>query len=223
MSQVLQTETCPLCGFLSPSLTLHVSHLRLVHSQDENFMVLCSIGGCPERFRSFPAFSSHVYRHHRAELGLENFPESTEAQQSPQGTQSTVELDCRTVEVEDDEQEMEVDHGVDCVPSKTSKFQRQKATAQFLMGLSEGEQISQSAVSSVIDGCRNLCDRALSLAKDKVVAKLAESDVESRIVECVLEGFSDATLDPFSGIDTAYLRERFYAKHMNYLVSYLYN
>ena len=215
MSQVLQTETCPLCGFLSPSLTLHVSHLRLVHARDENFLVSCGISGCPELYHSFPAFSSHVYRHHREELGLENFPENTEEQQSPEGpTQSISDQDSQRAE--DDDQEMEVDRGI---ASKSSKIERKKTVATFLMGLSEGEQLSQSAVSSVIVGCRNLCDQALFLARDRVVAKLSENNVESSIVDCVLEGFSDATFDLFTGIDTTYLREKFYAEHMNYLVS----
>ena len=154
MSQVLQTETCPLCGFLSPSLTLHVSHLRLVHTHDENFLFSCGISGCPELYRSFPAFISHVYRHHRAELGLEN----TEEQQSPEGpTQSISDQDSQRAE--DDDQEMEVDRGI---ASKSSKIECKKTVATFLVGLSEGErQPSQSAVYSVIFGCRNLCDQAL--------------------------------------------------------------
>lgn len=62
---------CQLCGYYSPSLTLHVSHLRLVHSDDPTFNIMCSIGGCMEAYRRFSAYSSHVYRHHRVALGLE--------------------------------------------------------------------------------------------------------------------------------------------------------
>ena len=42
----LMTSTvhmCPLCGFFSPSVQLHISNYRLVHSKDLNLSVSCGI------------------------------------------------------------------------------------------------------------------------------------------------------------------------------------
>ena len=63
-------KQCSLCSYFSPSLSQHVSHLRLVHSQDPNFFVKCGIEGCSSHFSTFAAFSTHIYRHHRSALGL---------------------------------------------------------------------------------------------------------------------------------------------------------
>ena len=60
------------CPFLSPTLKLYVSHLRVIHSKDANFSVLCGVRGCREVFRTFSAFNSHVYRHRRSEVGVTN-------------------------------------------------------------------------------------------------------------------------------------------------------
>ena len=62
---------CSLCQYFSPSLALHVSHLRLVHSRDPSFYLMCGIDSCLEEFRTFSSFNSHVYRCHRIALGLE--------------------------------------------------------------------------------------------------------------------------------------------------------
>ena len=64
---------CQICHVRCPSLHHFVSHLRLVHSSDKTFSVRCNIGGCVALYKSFSAFSSHVYRNHRAELGLREF------------------------------------------------------------------------------------------------------------------------------------------------------
>lgn len=62
---------CPLCGYILPYLTLHVSHLQLVHSSDRSFNIVCSIRGCKEAFDTFAAYNKHVYHHHRDALGLQ--------------------------------------------------------------------------------------------------------------------------------------------------------
>jgi hypothetical protein len=50
-----------MCTFEAPSVALVLSHLRLVHSNDPHFVVLC---GCSKTSRSFTALYSHIYRHH---------------------------------------------------------------------------------------------------------------------------------------------------------------
>ena len=51
---------CPLCSSPSPTLKLYVSHLRVMHSKDPSFSILCGVGGCREVFRTFSAFNSHI-------------------------------------------------------------------------------------------------------------------------------------------------------------------
>ena len=62
---------CHFCGYFAPALPSYISHLRLVHAEDPKFDVICGIDSCQLRLMAFTAFSSHIYRHHRAALGLE--------------------------------------------------------------------------------------------------------------------------------------------------------
>ena len=67
MSLIVKTvasKRCPLCCVVAVSVGLLLSHLRLVHSSDPNFNVICGLGGCKTASRSFPALYFHIYRNH---------------------------------------------------------------------------------------------------------------------------------------------------------------
>ena len=63
---------CQICYYVSPSLKIHISHLRLVHQGDSSFNLVCDIGGCRQQFGAFDAFNSYVYCTHRQALGQES-------------------------------------------------------------------------------------------------------------------------------------------------------
>ena len=67
---------CPLCDCYSPTLKLYISYLRVSHSKDPFVNVICGVGGCREVFRAFSVFNTHIYRHHRSEIGVSNPTES---------------------------------------------------------------------------------------------------------------------------------------------------
>ena len=56
---------CPLCVFHAPNIRLVLSHLRLVHSSDPRFSVMCGIGGCSTTSKSFSALYQHIYKKHK--------------------------------------------------------------------------------------------------------------------------------------------------------------
>ena len=67
MSLVVKTvasKCCPLCCVVAVSVGLLLSHLRLVHSHDPNFNVICGLGSCKIASKSFPALYFHIYRKH---------------------------------------------------------------------------------------------------------------------------------------------------------------
>ena len=83
------------------------------------------------------------------------------------------------------------------------------------MMLSEGRQLSQQAIADVISGCRIICRQTVRIALESTVNKLTDAGIS---VPTNLDVFLDFP-DPFEGIDSAYLREKFYSLHMNYVVS----
>ena len=160
-SNVLQ---CPICGSFSISLKLFVSHLRLVHSSDPSFHIMCGIDDCREVFRAFSAFNSHVYRHHRAALGIsveQSVLPSITAQPELSPHTYIDEL-CNASAIP---QPGPLPRGPTigsshCSTSTATPTDDDIATAAtFLLQLREGRQISQAAISDVITGCKTLCKR----------------------------------------------------------------
>ena len=53
---------CVLCSVQSPSLSLWMSHVHLVHPLDENISIPCPVSGCNTVYAKT---NSHIYRIHR--------------------------------------------------------------------------------------------------------------------------------------------------------------
>ena len=154
---------CPLCGYLSPTLSLYVSHLRLLHSKDKTFHVICGIDECTEVFGAFAALNSHIYRHHRVALGLERAPVVDTGNHAEADDPDPVFV------IEDEPDFMNPFHNgcfattVDALlcSSSTPSKSIDVSAAKFLLHMKEGRQVSQVAISDIIAGCNSLCNQAL--------------------------------------------------------------
>ena len=65
MAVTAEVVFCRLCSFRTRTISEWISHLRLVHSEDDEFSVRCGINGCTREYRKCASFLTHVYRHHR--------------------------------------------------------------------------------------------------------------------------------------------------------------
>lgn len=211
-------KKCFLCG--SPSLTwrLYVSHLRVVHSKDPSFHLMCGIDGCREVFRTFSAFNSHVYRHHRDVMGVNSTDSGCKC--STDTTSPSIMDDCTEV-LEGSVVGDQGESGTRDILSPDSELHpdpRTVAAAKFLLQLREGRQISQAAVSDIITGCKTLCKLSVDTVKDGVKRTLNNAVLH---VDCVpgLAAVLDINADPFKGVDTNYLFESFCVNYLGCLVS----
>ena len=65
VSMSVSSYDCPLCNFSAPTRTLWLSHIRSVHSGDENFFIICVINQCGSKYNKCTSFVTHIYRQHR--------------------------------------------------------------------------------------------------------------------------------------------------------------
>lgn len=56
--------TCPLCGAFCSSISVYLSHLRLIHAHEAGFQVSCGLQGCARTFRNFYTYRNHLYSMH---------------------------------------------------------------------------------------------------------------------------------------------------------------
>ena len=56
---------CPLYSeFQSPSYSLLLLHIRMVHSNKPGFSITCSLDGCQRTFINMKTYTNHVYGYH---------------------------------------------------------------------------------------------------------------------------------------------------------------
>ena len=211
------------CYSLSPTLKLHISHLRLAHQADPNFKLTCAIEDCTKTFFTFPAFNSHVYRSHRRCLGLNskyNVQDEGSSTCSPtvgrhltddQAQQSTF-----GIIIEDHDTIANDQTNVTLSFDEDLKIEEQ---AKFMLNLREGQLVSQVALNKVVTKCRSLCEESYSIAISRVKRVLLNSEIKVDNVEGLNDVLESSPLDYFDGIDTSYLSETFARKNMNYVVS----
>ena len=56
--------TCPLCAASAASVSMLLTHIRLVHACDPCFHMQCGLQGCQRTFRNFYTYRNHVYSMH---------------------------------------------------------------------------------------------------------------------------------------------------------------
>lgn len=207
---------CRICGLVLLTIKLYVSHLRLVHAKDPNFNIMCGVNGCREVFRAFSAFSSHIYRHHREAIGIGSaIVQELESSTSPVHPASEYETESVAAAVCDPPDPVPSTTGAAPVNVEVVSRDMKEEAARFLLMLREGRQISQAAIGDVIRGCKSLYQRAIMAMKEKVLHHLAGAGVELP----GLQDIFDAEYNPFNGIQTNHLFERFCIEHLGCLVS----
>ena len=55
---------CPLCAGDFGTMTVYMTHLRIIHADDANFSVSCGLQGCERTFNNFYTYQNHVYAMH---------------------------------------------------------------------------------------------------------------------------------------------------------------
>ena len=236
MSGASSVVECPLCGYFSLNFTLHVSHLRLVHSSDRSFNIVCSIRGCAETFRAFAAYNSHVYRRHRNALGLETVQESDgvtgleTVQESDgviaSGSQVSVgERDTSSIintTFNNDDHEHDITSVQETTPLQTVPMSESGPTSQitraakFLLYLREGRRVAQVALTDVIDFCNVMSTQAVNDVKQEVLVKCVQANVDICRIEYLEDVLSRKPLHPFKGVDTIYRLEKFCVDHFGW-------
>ena len=198
---------CSMCGYLSPTLKLSISHLRLVHHGDPGFDIMCGIGECVLRFRTFSAFNSHVYRVHRDALGLVScsIPLQDNTVSPLDQIESSLLGECE-------------DYDMSLSSAVRDTSDRKKKQALYLLKLRVEKQVSQTAISDIISNSRKLCHQTATDLIGTIRNTLLQSQVEIDSISGLSEALEKPASDSFDGIDTSYLLEKYAKDHLEYVV-----
>lgn len=199
---------CSLCGARSRSLSLWMSHLCQVHSNEDDLSLKCPFHDCPAVYSYVNSLCSHIYRKHQergtgqASGASSSFiPLISSNESAP--LQSSV--DNVGAMEESIMEELSLHKIVD------SSLERKRKSCLFLMQLKEERMLTQVAIDDVVGGCKDLVSHALHSVRSQVSRVPPQNATE---IYDILEEVSN----PFEGLETAYLQDKFILKEMECIV-----
>ena len=197
---------CWICyKFASPNLKGVVRHMATVHAHDPNFFIRCGIQGCPRNYSNFFSFKKHLYRKHRDYLELCS-PTNDDAPDL--GNMNEDEMDGFL--------SMNVNH------HEADTNSHKKQMALFLLKTKEIRKVSQIALDGIVDDVTSIIHLTVDKLKCEVDNTLKSSGINGGISTFSSLGdvFNNTDIrDPFNGLSSKYLQDKFYKDHFNLLVS----
>ena len=161
--------------------------------------------------QNFPLLNTHIYRKHRERLTDLSITNSTNKDDL---NDEVVGLD--TVPTYDDANEP-VFHAVNQL-LQVDHHEQLKISSKFLMKLKDCRGMSQVAINDVVEGSQTIFSHTVSRLKAWVEEKLTQHGIDIEQIDGLQELFSTVQ-DPFAGIHTPYLQQKFIASNFGYIVS----
>ena len=93
----------------------------------------------------------------------------------------------------------------------------QHESALFLLKLKEHRRVSQVAIDDVVEHSKRLFHMTIERAEAAVKAKVADAGFDPNLIE--LDTVFQDISDPFNGLHTSYLQEKYYNEKLGLVVS----
>lgn len=203
---------CQLCSARSTSLSLWMSHLRLVHQCESNISLPCPVDECSAVYSKVNSLCSHIYRKHKDAAALSSCLGSSNMSAASPHEESNFIFDLSLPET--------VNHDVDQLLCRDADVQKKKSSL-FLMQLKEERMLSQVAINDVVTGCKEVFQHTICHLRAGMSQKLSEAGIDSTDIGGFDRVFNEMT-DPFLGLETAYLQDKFISQELGCIVSLTY-
>ena len=211
---------CPLCNFASPTRNQWISHLRSVHHNDDNFSVVCGIRDCTATYTKCASIVSHVYRKHREALSVSGDARSFTTTSLVPDAQLSSYYDPSDLQIDQSvSRSVDMEHTISQILGTDTLLQKEKA-ALYILNLKEVHGLSETAVQHVIGETKLVLSHSILRIKAGVSEHLSRHGIE---VPDSLQQMFLSVKDPFEGLHTIYLQEKFYRENLNCSVSGRFN
>ena len=226
MSASTYQYACPSCGRFADSLSNLLRHVRLMHFGAPGFTTMkCNLEGCHRTFRKYAVFRNHIYNYHSKKLE-DTARVDTLNPVAFCSTPETSHVD-PTLGSEDEPAEMDdLDSDfAEPISHKTPAISMQRAAAIWVLKTQEVRRLPQSTTEGIIQDVGALYDAALSNLHADVTEALTKAGVESATISEISSMFTPSGPhgNLFSGLETHYKQQQYFKKHLNYVVSALYD
>ncbi len=215
---------CSLCNFSSPTRRLWLNHLRQVHIQDVDFFIRCDLSDvCIRRCTSYnkcSSFISHCYRNHRDVIEVED-QATRNVTQDAQSATSSINFEASSSSEIPEDDDLDLQHAIDQLLQKDDLVQMKKA-ALYILNLKDVRALSESAVEHVVAQTQSIFAHTVGRIRAGVNRHLSINGVDVEALPSLdLESMFTEMKDPFCGLSTPHLQEKFYREQFGCIVSWL--
>lgn len=190
---------CSICNlFGGNSFSAVLRHMGEIHRYDPGLVILCGIGRCPQTYKNYESFRSHVYRKHREVLHSPPSSNDTGENASNFEAESTEEYNL-------DEFELNTNNEL-AVPDM------KKYGAKFLLKTREEYRIPQLTLNKIVSDMKGLWMSSIESIREEV-----KKVVSSEETDGLMKSFDNSF--PLRDLETEYLQLQYYKNNFNYLVS----
>lgn len=210
---MMSSIKCPLCNFNAPARSLWLSHLRSVHSEDDDFNITCGIDGCTNTYTKCSSFVTHIYRQHRESFVVQRPNASSSSHHSRRcDDEPPYELN----EMDNGlSEESELQHAINQLLEIDQDVQRRKG-ALFILNLKEVRCLSESSIEHIVSETQKIFDHTIRHIKAGVNECIARSGHDPSNIPN-LTNFFGSIEHPFNGLHSAFVRESSTEKNLDVL------
>ena len=208
--------SCQICGALNlPTLSMLLSHIKIMHACEPGFSVQCNLQGCKRTFRNFSTFRNHVYTFHdeqaaaNSNLDVVDVPPLSSDVDSDNDTSCDEDVDC------------DQDSGLPNAESAVSEEVLQRSAALWILKTRDTHRIPQSVIDGIIADLSSLFECSLAGIASKVRCSLADKGVTDNVLKSVLTHLDvDSPFsDIFRGLKTHHQQLKYFKEEFNLIVS----
>lgn len=207
-----EVYSCPIvdCPFFAATAALWLTHLRNTrHSLKD---IPCCDRECEAGpFNSFAALKSHFYRKHYYQTG-DKTTDTNVCDSNGSTTHTLVSDDQLDQSFFFPDEMTEAD--ISCMLGLNEDKQKRES-ALFLMRMKEVRKLFQTTIDEIVTNCQSLFDNTAKRLHTGVRQKLAKAGNDSIVVDEVFEKMKN----PFLGLETKFLQEKYMVKEFQVLVS----
>ena len=211
---LIQMITCPLCPATCFTTVANLlKHVRITHSDQENFCIQCNLQGCKRTFRKLKCFKNHIYTYH--DIGALEESAEEESRLDPAIGSGVFYEDSSTGMFPSSENSSDSSD----IPL-LSETQLQRAAATWILKTRECHRIPLSVMDAVISDLQSLFQLALGEIRNRIELSLRDVAVPEQVVDHIRGELSEQSpyANVFQGLETQHQQLCYFRRNFKLVV-----
>ena len=212
---------CPYCcgQYAVPSESILLSHIRMVHSSDPNFIIRCPADDCCRTFTNFRTYQNHCRTHARSYRNRVSVidEDDVDVDDNPHNMETEV---LEESESAGDGSDAAIPADRELPPVFLPSVDDVKSfMGKWLLKTTETRSLTRTATIGIVEDVTGLIDYVVQCLSSKTNDILTNNGIDAMVVSEVKETFSSAITKPFEGLHTFHHQLQYYLSHFNLIVS----